>query len=86
VCTVLLFILFTIVYELLLRVESGRTGTSIKGFTYLTIGINLIPMVNIMTWRYLKVSKRLFVIGTIYSLLHYVLIVIAVIFVRYSLG
>jgi hypothetical protein len=70
----LAYLIVAVIYELILRQELQSKPDIISSHTYFTFGFILKPMIKIMGFRFWGYSKKLNVVGTIFSSVHYILL------------
>ncbi len=71
----LTYFIVAIVYELTLRKELQSKPDIVSSLTYFTFGFIFKPMIKIMGFRFWGYSKKLNAVGTIFSSVHYILLV-----------
>jgi hypothetical protein len=71
----LAYFIVAVIYELILRQELQSKSDIVSSHTYLTFGFILKPMIKIMGFRFWGYSKKLNFVGTIFSSIHYILLV-----------
>ncbi len=71
----LAYFIVAVIYELILRQELQSKPDIVSSYTYFTFGFIFKPMIKIMGFRFWGYSKKLNVVGIIFSLIHYILLV-----------
>ena len=75
------YIILALFYELKIRSEAKKVNKTIEGMTYVTLGLVLKPMLNIMLLKPYKISKEFQPYALMFAFIHYWIIGVLIILI-----